>query len=62
VATVLVIVGIIVLLLIVLAVVRFGDSGVSRARENAYWQGGAGPNPPLRYDPEQRFKAPPDGR
>jgi hypothetical protein len=56
--TVLIIGVVVVLLLIVFAVVQFGDSGVSRARENAYWKGGTGPNPPLRYDPDARFKPP----
>jgi len=60
VVTVLIIVGVVVLLLGLLAAGRFGDSGVSRGRENAYWKGG--PNPPLRYDPERRFEPPPDGR
>lgn len=58
--TALIIAGAVVLFFIVLATVRFGDSGVSRAKENAYWSGGAGPNPRLRYDPEARFTRPPD--
>lgn len=60
--TVLIIVGVVVVLLGVFAVVGFGDSGVSRARENAYWKGGTGPNPPLRYDPQRRFEPPADER
>jgi hypothetical protein len=60
--TVLVIGAVVVLLLVVLVVAQFGDSGVSRTRENAYWKGGTGPNPPLRYDPESRFKPPADDR
>jgi hypothetical protein len=56
------IVAVVVLLVIVLAKVQFGESGVSRAKENAYWKGGAGPNPPLRYDPDARFDPPPGGR
>jgi hypothetical protein len=60
--TILIIVAIIVVLLVVFAVGPFGESGVSRARENAYWKGGAGPNPPLRYDPDARFEPPADGR
>jgi hypothetical protein len=55
------IVGIVAVLLVVFAKVQFGDSGVPRSRENAYWKGGTGPNPPLRYDPEARFKPPSDG-
>jgi hypothetical protein len=59
--TALIILGAVILLLVIVATVRFGESGVSRARENAYWSGGAGPNPRLRYDPEARFKRPPGG-
>jgi hypothetical protein len=56
----LIIVGIIVVLLVVLAVVPFGSSGVSYAKENARWSG-ANASPRLRYDPENRFKPPVDG-
>jgi hypothetical protein len=52
---------VLVVLLVVLAGAPFGDSGVSRAKENAVWSGG-GVNPRLRYDPEHRFEPPPDGR
>jgi hypothetical protein len=58
--TILIIAGIVVLLLVVLAVVPFGDSGVSRAKENGRWSGANG-TPRLHYDPEKRFKPPPDG-
>jgi hypothetical protein len=60
--TVLIAVGIIVLLLIILSLVPFGDSGVARSRERAYWTGGASANPRLRYDPEARFDPPSDSR
>lgn len=60
--TIVIIGGVVVLLLVVFAFVQFGDSGVSRARENAYWKGGSGPNPSLRYDPDARFKSPGDRR
>jgi hypothetical protein len=53
---------VVVVLIVAFATVQFGESGVSRAKENAYWKGGAGPNPPLRYDPEARFEPPPGGR
>jgi hypothetical protein len=56
----LIVVGIIAVLLVILAVVPFGASGVTYAKENARWSG-ANASPRLRYDPERRFEPPAGG-